>query len=151
MIIHTSGDILQDDADALVNPVNCVGVMGKGLALQFKEAYPENFEEYEIEAKAGHIVPGRVHLTNIMFYPPRFIVNFPTKRYWKEPSRYQDIDDGLSHLLDIIRMFNIESIAIPALGCGLGGLDWEDVKELIESRLGDLDTEVRLYHPENSE
>src|SRR5690554_2546178 len=123
MIEYTSGNILHADAEALVNTVNCVGVMGRGIALQFKNAYPENFKAYAVACQQQQVLPGRMFvfatdgLTN-----PKYIINFPTKRHWRGKSRMQDIEDGLIDLVAVIQRYGIRSIAIPALGSGLGGL-----------------------------
>ncbi len=144
MIEYTTGDILKADAEALVNTVNCVGVMGRGIALQFKKAYPENFKAYAAACKAEEVQPGRMfvfetgRLTN-----PRFVINFPTKRHWRGKSRIEDIETGLSALKKEIQERSITSIAIPPLGSGLGGLNWEDVKARIVDSLADLD-DVRI-------
>lgn len=133
MMEFTSGNILRADAEAIVNTVNCVGVMGRGLALQFKREYPANFKAYEAACKRKEVVPGRMlmfetgQLTN-----PRFIVNFPTKRHWRGASRIDDIEAGLVALVHEVKKRGIKSIAIPPLGCGLGGLDWNGVRPLIE-------------------
>jgi O-acetyl-ADP-ribose deacetylase (regulator of RNase III) len=149
MIEYRRGDILKEDAEALVNSVNCVGVMGRGIALQFKVAFPENFKAYAAACKNKEMQPGRMlvfetaQLTN-----PRYIINFPTKRHWRGKSRMEDIDAGLKALVDTIQQYNIHSIAIPPLGSGLGGLDWSDVKPNIKSRLQPLtDVRVFLYEP----
>ncbi len=152
MIEYKSGDILHEDAEALVNTVNCVGVMGRGIALQFKNAYPENFKAYATACKNEEVQPGRMfvfetgQLTN-----PRFIINFPTKRHWRGKSRMEDIETGLRSLVDTIRQNNIHSIAMPPLGSGLGGLEWTDVKPRIEAALQPL-TEVRviIYEPKGA-
>lgn len=129
----TTGNILRADIEAVVNTVNCVGFMGRGIAAQFKRAYPANFKAYESACKRKEIVPGRMfvfetgQLTN-----PRFIVNFPTKRHWRGASRIEDIESGLAALVDEVKRRGIKSIAIPPLGCGLGGLNWKDVRPLIE-------------------
>ncbi len=134
--IFKTGNILSEDAEALVNSVNCVGVMGRGIALQFKKAYKENFDAYAAACKRDDVRPGSMfvfetrRLTN-----PRFIINFPTKRHWRGKSRMEDLDTGLVALAEEIRSRGIKSIAIPPLGCGLGGLDWEDVRPRIESML----------------
>ncbi|MCC3732022.1 macro domain-containing protein [Rouxiella badensis] len=131
MIEFKSGDILHEDAEALINTVNCVGVMGRGIALQFKNAFPENFNAYVDACKKEQVKPGKMfvfetgQLTN-----PRFLINFPTKRQWKGKSRIEDIVSGLQDLVDVINSNNISSIAIPPLGSGLGGLNWDDVKPL---------------------
>ena len=146
MIRFKTGDILAEDAEALVNTVNCVGVMGRGIALQFKKAFPENFRAYAAACKRGEVHPGRMFvfetgaLTN-----PRFIVNFPTKRHWRADSRIEDIDAGLADLARVVRERGIRSIAVPPLGSGLGGLDWRKVRPRIEAALrgfNDLDTVV---------
>lgn len=129
MIEHTAGNILFSDAHALVNPVNCVGVMGAGLAEQFKRAYPQNYEAYKRLARNGHIRPGNVYVYDV---GPKYIINFPTKRHWRDASRIEDIDAGLSDLVKQISSRRIASIAIPPLGCGLGGLDWDVVRPRIE-------------------
>lgn len=149
MIEYKRGDILKEDAEALVNTVNCVGVMGRGIALQFRNAFPENFEAYAFACKNKEVQPGRMfvfktgQLTN-----PRYIINFPTKRHWRGMSRMEDIESGLRALVDTIRQYNIHSIAIPPLGSGLGGLDWSDVKPRIEAALQPLSgVTVKLYTP----
>ena len=136
MIRFKSGDILAEDAEALVNTVNCVGVMGRGIALQFKKAFPENFRVYAAACRRGEVQPGRMFvfetgaLTN-----PRYIINFPTKRHWRGNSRIEDIRAGLKDLATVIRDRDIRSIAVPPLGSGLGGLEWSDVRPRIEKAL----------------
>lgn len=125
MIESTSGNIIKDNAEALVNTVNCVGVMGKGLALQFKKTFPDNFKAYEAACRQKQVRPGRmfVYETGDMF-TPKYIVNFPTKRHWRDKSRYEDIESGFQALVQEIRERQIRSIAVPPLGFGLGGLHW---------------------------
>ncbi len=149
MFKSKTGNILQEDAEALVNTVNCVGVMGRGIALQFKNAFPENFKAYEKACARQDVKPGKMfvyatgYLTN-----PRFIINFPTKRHWKGKSRMEDIESGLADLVQVIRTHHIRSIAIPPLGSGLGGLDWQDVRPRIENALrGFNDLNVILFEP----
>jgi O-acetyl-ADP-ribose deacetylase (regulator of RNase III) len=149
MIELTRGDMLRADAEALVNAVNCVGVMGRGIALQFKHAFPANFTAYAAACKRGEVQPGRMlvietgQLTN-----PRLIVNFPTKRHWKDKSRVEDIDAGLEALIADVQRLRITSIAVPPLGCGLGGLDWADVRPRIERAFAALpDVHVLVYEP----
>ncbi|SUS07958.1 Appr-1-p processing protein [Candidatus Defluviicoccus seviourii] len=149
MIERTRGDILEADAEALVNTVNCVGVMGRGVALQFRKAFPENYAAYKAVCERKELRPGRMfvfeagQLTN-----PRYIINFPTKDHWKGKSRLTDIDAGLVALVDEVRRLGIRSIAIPPLGCGLGGLEWSDVRPRIERAFGELpEVEVLLYEP----
>ena len=144
MIEFKTGDILTEDAEALVNTVNCVGVMGRGIALQFKRAFPENFKAYAAHCKRNEIQPGKVFIfkTGEMI-SPRFIVNFPTKRHWRGKSRIEDIESGLGSLADEIRSRGIRSIAIPPLGSGLGGLNWSDVRSRMQEALSGLD-DVRI-------
>ena len=149
MIEFTSGDILKCEADALVNTVNCVGVMGRGIALQFKNAFPENFKAYEAACKREAVQPGRMFVFETgQLTPPRFIINFPTKRHWRGKSRIEDIDAGLVDLVRVIRDKGIRCIAIPPLGSGLGGLDWSEVRPRIERALGQLeDVHVLVFEP----
>lgn len=149
MIQYAQGDILQVDAEALVNTVNCVGVMGRGIALQFKSAYPANFKAYAAACKRGDVQPGRMFVYDTEQLAPRWIINFPTKRHWRGKSRIEDIETGMSALVDEIRALGIRSIAIPPLGSGLGGLDWRTVRPVIESALADL-PELRaiVYEPD---
>ena len=148
MIHEESGNLLTADADALVNTVNTVGVAGKGIALQFRQAYPENFRAYAQAAKRGEIVPGRMFTWETgQLGRPRFIINFPTKRHWRGNSRLKDIHDGLQDLVRCIEIHEIKSIAVPPLGCGNGGLDWADVHKLIVEALQSVDVKVLLYPP----
>jgi len=149
MIELTCGNILNADTEAVVNTVNCVGVMGKGLALQFKKAFPENFKAYESACRHSEIGPGRMfvfetgHIVN-----PRYIINFPTKRHWRDRSHYKDIVAGSKALVAELRSHNIGSIAIPPLGCGLGGLDWEKVRVIIEEAFSAApDVLIKLFEP----
>lgn len=149
MIHSLQGDILRANAQALVNTVNCVGFMGRGVALQFKRAFPENFRVYERACKHHEVEPGRmlVHATG-QLTGPKYIVNFPTKRHWRGKSRIEDIDAGLVALVAEVQRLGIRSIAIPPLGCGLGGLDWSDVRPRIEGAFAPLpDVEVLIYEP----
>lgn len=149
MIKLTQGDILKTDAEALVNTVNCVGVMGRGIALQFKKAFPDNFKAYATACKAHQVQPGKMFVHNLnRLYNPRFIINFPTKRHWKNQSRIEDIQAGLSDLITVIEQQNIREIAIPPLGCGLGGLNWQDVKPLITQAFQAVpEVNVLLFEP----
>ncbi len=149
MIHIVRGDILRQDSDALVNTVNCVGVMGRGIALQFRRAFEENYEAYREAAKNNAIRPGRMFVfERTGLERPRWIVNFPTKRHWKANSRIEDIESGLTDLIRVIQERGIRSISIPPLGCGLGGLDWVKVRPLIESALSALsEVEVYLFEP----
>ncbi len=149
MIKLTQGDILTADAEALVNTVNCVGIMGRGIALQFKKAFPDNFKAYEVACKAGQVRPGKMFVHDLnRLYNPRFIINFPTKRHWKSNSRLEDIQTGLTDLVAIVQQLQIRAIAIPPLGCGLGGLNWEEVKPLITEAFQTLpEVNVLLFEP----
>ena len=149
MIKFKTGDILSEDVEALVNTVNCVGVMGRGIALQFKNAFPENFKAYAAACKREEMQPGKMFVfeTNEL-NNPKYIVNFPTKRHWRGKSRIEDVRAGLDALAEEIRMRNIRSIAIPPLGSGLGGLNWDDVRPLMEEALGALaDLDVIVFEP----
>ena len=149
MIHLTHGDILKLDAEALVNTVNCMGVMGRGIALQFRRAFEDNYEAYRKAAKAKEICPGRMFVfERATLDQPRWIINFPTKRHWKGKSQIEDIQSGLVDLVRVIREKGIRSIAIPPLGCGLGGLDWAEVRPLIESAIASVpDVEAYLFTP----
>jgi O-acetyl-ADP-ribose deacetylase (regulator of RNase III) len=144
VISEVCGDILDADTEAIVNPVNTVGVMGTGLALQFKRKYPKMFREYLSACRRGELKVGRVLVHSVRGYP-RLVVNFPTKRDWRDPSQLEWIEWGLADLQALIGELTIRSIAIPPLGCGHGGLGWSDVRKLIEQRLGDMDVDVVLY------
>jgi O-acetyl-ADP-ribose deacetylase (regulator of RNase III) len=144
-----SGNLLDADAEALVNTVNTVGVMGKGIALQFKQAFPENSRAYEAAVKRGEVQPGRMFVFHReTLANPRIIVNFPTKRHWKGKSKIEDIESGLRALRAVVQKERIRSIAVPPLGCGNGGLDWDDVRPRILAAFNDL-PEVRalVYQP----
>jgi len=149
MIQLTQGDILKADAEALVNTVNCVGIMGRGIALQFKKAFPENFKAYEVTCKTNQVQLGQMFVYDLnRLYNPRFIINFPTKRHWKNKSRIEDIQTGLTDLVTVVQQHKIRSIAIPPLGCGLGGLNWENVKPLITEAFQPLpEVKVLLFEP----
>ncbi|WP_410491867.1 macro domain-containing protein (plasmid) [Bacillus thuringiensis] len=148
MIKITKGNLLEADAQALVNTVNTVGVMGKGIALQFKQAFPDNFNAYRKACKINQVHPGKMFIYKThLLGSPEYIINFPTKRHWKNKSRIEDIKSGLISLRNEIINYNIKSIALPPLGCGNGGLDWSEVKPLIIKALEDLDTTVYLYEP----
>jgi O-acetyl-ADP-ribose deacetylase (regulator of RNase III) len=151
MIQFKTGNLLTEDVEALVNSVNCVGVMGRGIALQFRNVFPANYQAYAEACKQHEVKPGQMlvyetgQLTN-----PRYIINFPTKRHWKGKSRMADIEAGLVALVEEIRRRNIQSIAIPPLGSGLGGLEWSAVRERIEAALHSLvDRQIIIYEPSN--
>ena len=149
MIQLQEGDLLRADAEALVNTVNCVGVMGKGVALQFKQAFPENFVEYEKACKKGQVRLGQMHVFSTgRLINPKYIINFPTKNHWRAKSRLKDIETGLDSLVEVIKELNIRSIAVPPLGCGHGGLKWSEVRPLIEQKLAALpEVNVLLFAP----
>ena len=149
MIETATGNILEAEADALVNTVNCVGIMGKGIALQFKQAFPANYKAYEAACKARQVVPGKmfVHETGRLANP-RLIINFPTKRHWRGKSRLEDIDAGLAALIHDVQRLCITSIAVPPLGCGLGGLNWSEVRPIIKQAFASLpQVRVLLFEP----
>lgn len=150
MIENGTGNLLRSDVEALVNPVNCVGVMGKGMALQFKRAFPANYRDYVKVCRAGGLVPGSLfvfatgEITN-----PKYIINFPTKRHWRARSHLEYIRNGLEALMREVREKHILAIAIPALGCGNGGLQWAQVRPMIEAAFAALpDVRVILFGPE---
>lgn len=148
MVELTRGNLLEADADALVNTVNTVGVMGKGIALQFRQAFPDNYKAYSRAVEAGDVVPGRMFVYRTGMLRPRFIVNFPTKRHWRGKSRLDDIKAGLTDLVRVVREDRIESLAVPPLGCGNGGLQWREVKPLIEAAMSNVpDVRVILFVP----
>ena len=148
MIRIGSGDILDADVQALVNTVNTVGVMGKGLALQFRRTFPENHRRYVKASKAGEIQIGCMFVTDEeTFLGRRTIINFPTKEHWRAPSRLEWIEAGLADLRRVLLDCQIESVAVPPLGSGLGGLDWRQVRRRIEDALSDLPVDVLLFEP----
>lgn len=148
MIEYTQGNILEADAEALVNTVNCVGVMGRGIALHFKYAYPANFKAYAAACKRKEVQPGRMFVHGTGRPAPRWIINFPTKRHWRGKSRLSDIESGMGALVHEIKTRGIRSVAIPPLGSGLGGLAWSDVRPVVEAALADLpDVRVIVYEP----
>jgi O-acetyl-ADP-ribose deacetylase (regulator of RNase III) len=152
MIDIARGNLLMADAEALVNTVNCVGYMGKGIALQFKQAFPANFKAYEAACAADQVMPGRMLIhDNGGLVNPRWIINFPTKRHWRGKSRLDDIASGLKALVADVQRLDIRSIAVPPLGCGLGGLDWAVVRPMIEAAFSALpNVKVLLFEPAGS-
>lgn len=154
-ISFKKGDMFSEPVEAIVNTVNCVGVMGKGVALEFKKRWSENFKAYKKLCDAKELSPGQMFIfdTNELFAPegPRFLVNFPTKAHWRSKSKLSYIADGLDALARDIETNNIKSIAIPPLGCGNGGLDWSEVKPLIETKLGNLDgVDIIVFQPKDA-
>lgn len=150
MIKNTRGNLLAAPAEALVNTVNTKGIMGKGIALQFRQAFPGMFKDYEKACKDERVALGKmdVHDLGGLAGGPRWIINFPTKGHWKTKSRIQDVESGLDDLVATIRKLGIKSIAVPPLGCGNGGLPWSEVRPLIEEAFGQVpDVEVLLYAP----
>lgn len=152
MIEITQGDILKAEAEALVNTVNCVGVMGRGIALQFRKAFPENFKAYKAACDRKELWMGKVFVYDLgRLSNPRCVINFPTKRDWRGKSRLEDVEAGLKSLAEEVCKWNIKSIAIPPLGCGLGGLNWHEVRPMIERIFGSLpDVHVLLFEPKGA-
>jgi O-acetyl-ADP-ribose deacetylase (regulator of RNase III) len=149
LIIYRKGNLLESEAEALVNTVNCVGVMGKGIALQFKYAYPENFKQYQKACRDGQVQLGKMFIVETKsLVNPKYIINFPTKYHWKNRSKLEDIQEGLKDLVQHIQALNIQSVALPPLGCGNGGLNWTKVKPLIEQAMQSIpDVTVYVYEP----
>ena len=145
----TQGNLLDARVDAVVNTVNTVGVMGKGIALMFKEKFPENYALYAAACERGKVQIGKMFVTPSMELDgPRWIINFPTKKHWRNPTQLEWVREGLEDLRRVIEAKRIRSVAIPPLGCGNGGLDWQEVRPLIESALADLPgVEVLIYEP----
>lgn len=145
MINFVKGDILLSNDEAIINPVNIVGVMGKGLALQFKEKYPLNFKLYNNACKNNKVQIGIMYVTR---ENNKIIINFPTKKHWRNPSKIEYINSGLDSLILLIQQNNIKSVSIPPLGCGCGGLNWDEVKQLIIQKLSILDNVIiNIYEP----
>jgi len=149
MITYARGNLLDADVEALVNTVNTVGVMGKGIALQFKQAYPENFKQYQKAYRKGELQSGKILVVPTrQIVNPKYIFNFPTKRHWRDKARMEDIKLGLEDLVNLVQKLQIQSIAIPPLGCGLGGLNWTDVKPLIENAAAYIpNVQVNIFEP----
>lgn len=149
MIKYITGNILESDAQALINTVNTVGVMGKGVALQFKNAYINNFKAYAEACKKKEIRVGKLFVTkdSNLNSGEKIIINFPTKTDWRKPSEYSYVEKGLDDLIQVISEYDIKSVAIPPLGAGNGGLEWEKVKRIIEEKLGGMSIQVVVYEP----
>lgn len=152
MIQYKIGNLLESEAEALVNTVNTVGVMGKGIALQFKNLFPNNFKFYVKACKNKEVKVGKLLITEeeALFSGKKIIINFPTKTNWRLPSEYQYIESGLEELVKVIKEKNIKSIAIPPLGAGNGGLNWDKVKQIMEEYLSNLNCTVFIYEPSTS-
>lgn len=149
MIEYVTGNLLEADVEALVNTVNTEGVMGKGVALQFRRAFPANYDAYRAACAREEVEIGRMFVYDMgRFDGPRWIINFPTKRHWRSKSRLGDIEAGLRDLRRVVDELDINSVAIPALGAGLGGLPWSEVRERIEAALGDMPVRVLVYPPQ---
>ena len=147
MIKEVTSNLLIAPADVLVNPVNCVGVMGAGLALQFKEVYPDMFRSYQRACREGDLVPGRMHVWQTGEFRPAYVINFPTKKHWRDKSELIWIEQGLLSLTKVLASLPVQSVAIPALGCGLGGLDYEDVRACVYRIFSDSPVEIWLFTP----
>lgn len=149
MITYTTGDLFDAQAEAIVNTVNTVGVMGKGIALQFKQRFPENYVTYKEACEKGLVKTGEVLITknNTLFF--KYIINFPTKEHWRNPSKYEYVDKGLDALIDTIKEYNIKSVAMPPLGAGNGKLEWDKVKLILNDKLSVLpDVKFIVYEPQ---
>ena len=149
MIDFTTGNIFDVPADVRINTVNCVGVMGAGVALAFKIKYPEMFREYKRECKKGTVRPGSLHVWRSLY--SEYIVNLPTKRHWREPSRYEDVEAGLVALRKFLKELGKVRVALPALGCGHGGLEWERVSQMIRHHLSGLEADIIVFNPSASQ
>lgn len=147
-----SGDLLKEKSDAIVNTVNCVGVMGKGIALQFKQRWPKNFREYQVASKRKEVKPGKMFIYDLGEWErPRYIINFPTKVHWRESSKLDYVEVGLRDLVKQVERLGIKSISLPPLGCGNGGLNWDDVKRLFFAAFRDQPgVSVNLFEPKGA-
>ena len=150
MITFEKGDLLNADVEALVNTVNCVGIMGRGIALQFKKMFPDNFSVYASACDANEVEPGKMFVFSTdQMTNPKYIINFPTKRHWRGNSKIEDIETGLAVLREEVLKRGIKSVAVPPLGTGLGGLAWPAVRKLIVEALGNLDgVDVIVFEPQ---
>jgi O-acetyl-ADP-ribose deacetylase (regulator of RNase III) len=150
-LIHfAQGNLFDSQAEALVNAVNTVGVMGRGVALEFKIRFPENNRAYRLACKREELVVGKMFVTETQLEQPRWIINFPTKQHWRNPSKLEFVRDGLEDFVRVIESHGIKSVALPALGCGLGGLEWKTVRELLETSLEPLEHVVfEIFEPQN--
>ncbi|WDF79044.1 macro domain-containing protein [Mucilaginibacter sp. KACC 22773] len=149
MIRFTKGNLLESGAEALVNTVNTVGVMGKGIALQFKQAFPFNYKKYKEACRKGELVTGKLLVVkdSNLLTGEKTIINFPTKQDWRNPAKNEYIASGLIELLSYLKQSKLKSIALPALGCGNGGLDWQVIKPMLTGMLSELSMEIIVYEP----
>jgi O-acetyl-ADP-ribose deacetylase (regulator of RNase III) len=149
MITYVKGNLLDSPAVALVNTVNLAGVMGKGIALQFKKAFPHNLEVYRKACREGELAIGKILavVDRNLLLGEKLILNVPTKTDWRLPAQYDYVDRGLIALREYLLINRISSLAVPALGCGNGGLDWDRVKPMIERRLVEIDCDIFVYEP----
>lgn len=147
MLVLRHGDIFKSGCQALVNPVNCKGVMGAGLAKQFQHLYPEIYPAYYEACRSGKLVPGVILPTKTRTQIPEWILNFPTKDHWKGPSRLEWIEQGLIELVKVVNSLSIDLVAVPALGCGLGGLEWPKIYKLMYDHLSSPDVKYFVYPP----
>ena len=148
---YTGSSIFEVDAEAIASPVNCVGVSGAGLAREFRLRYPENDRIYRQACRLGRLQPARALITDTGLLSPKYIVNFPTKRHWRDSSRFDDIRLGLRRLRGELLRRGIRSVALPALGAGLGGLPWDEVRRAIESEFDECEIEVTLCIPREAD
>lgn len=141
-ITEVTGDLLQSESQALVNTVNCVGVMGKGIALSFKKTFPDNFKQYRKACEEHRVIVGKMFVTSESNH---IIINFPTKEHWRNPSKIEWIEEGLNDLIKIIEYFKIKCISLPRLGCSNGGLSWSVVKPIIYEKLKNIQCDIKIY------
>lgn len=152
MITFVNGNLFDTPCEAIVNTVNCIGVMGKGVALLCRNEFPENYQLYRTDCHDGKLAPGKLMVirdTSLRTGEQKVIVNFPTKTDWRRPSRYTYVDSGLEALRKYLLEGHVKSIAIPPLGCGNGGLNWDIVRGRIDRALADLPVEIHIHEPQN--
>src|SRR5690625_974544 len=148
MIKAVKGNLLEDSAEAYVNTVNTVGVMGKGIALQFKQAFPDVFKQYAKDCEKGLVQIGKMHVVEVQgLVKPKYVINFPTKEHWRQPSKLEYIQKGLIDLVKVVQDLDIKSIALPPLGCGNGGRDWRKVRTVIVEACPPINITVHIYKP----
>jgi O-acetyl-ADP-ribose deacetylase (regulator of RNase III) len=139
VIRFVQGNLFDSQAEALVNAVNTVGVMGRGVALEFKNRFPENDSAYRAACKRDELIVGKMFVVETSLEQPRWIINFPTKQHWRNPSKLEFVRDGLEDLVRVIEALKITSVALPALGCGTGRLEWKTVRALLGAALEPVD------------